>query len=534
MPAISTARRVILSVLALSIAISGGGCSVLHEELNNRGGHIESLTDQYWFVADTKLMRILRAYLLLSGLTNIGAQAPKNASERRELLLRVELTLHALRNTLVCVLSDDRLRCFDFDSRMAEVNRSLYGLAIMALAPKDSDKLIKLVGPAGGSPSVAPGVVAVVSTAVDAAVGVATGNAPAVIKTAQSGLDTITALIELGKSGLESGALIAAFYRDSIELVMRVAIDGPTTEPGYRARLLEAYRGGAGDLGAWRVLLDELKSRKFLLTPRQQHFVAVSCSMMRGLAHLTENDQAIDKIRRSLLYAPPSEMHCDGDYKGLDFASSFADLPRLDDGLPVVGDVPNPPRPPSGGNKANNGNSGNASNQGSGATQALDSKLREKLCLASVADGRPILREQWLDVLKEYRAAKRQFALTERPIAGTADSLSEPEQRDIKSMSGSCGDLTTFERFAYTNAPRDGCPDGRTACMHVLVSDALNKLAPQDPRVQPFLDGNFRKLTAINQSTRDAVRLFQSLKSLTPTGLITANIELQIRAVARP
>jgi hypothetical protein len=48
-------------MLVFIAALSSGGCALFDAELHNRGGYLDKLADDYWFKADSKRMRALRA-----------------------------------------------------------------------------------------------------------------------------------------------------------------------------------------------------------------------------------------------------------------------------------------------------------------------------------------------------------------------------------------------------------------------------------------------------------------------------------------
>ena len=69
-------------LLVLALALWVGGCSIARQELDNRGGYVDYLADKYWWKADSKRMRALRAYALHAAIARIAMITPKGAAER--------------------------------------------------------------------------------------------------------------------------------------------------------------------------------------------------------------------------------------------------------------------------------------------------------------------------------------------------------------------------------------------------------------------------------------------------------------------
>ncbi|PNB52466.1 hypothetical protein C1X77_27645, partial [Pseudomonas sp. GW531-E2] len=63
-------------LFALALVLWVGGCTVVHQELDNRGGYVDYLADKYWWKADSKKMRALRAYALHAAIARIAMISP--------------------------------------------------------------------------------------------------------------------------------------------------------------------------------------------------------------------------------------------------------------------------------------------------------------------------------------------------------------------------------------------------------------------------------------------------------------------------
>ena len=172
-----------------------GGCGILQQELNNRGGYVDYLADKYWWKADSKKMRALRAYALHTAIARIAMISPKGAVERNQLAFQIGSAGAYARQLITCAYDTAGEPCFYFDSIMVDYVAALYSAAIAALPLDDAKKLIN-----------------------DLTGGIA-GPAAAV--------DALHALIQLGADAVRYGTVSAALYRDSLELEVQVWINSP-------------------------------------------------------------------------------------------------------------------------------------------------------------------------------------------------------------------------------------------------------------------------------------------------------------------
>lgn len=138
-------------VFAFALLLGGG--AIVHQELDNRGGYVDYLADQYWWKADSKKMRALRAYALHTAIARIAMISPKGANERAPLAVQIGAAGEYAQQLMVCAFGTPGEPCFYFDSIMVDYVTVLYSAAIAALPLEDAKKLINdltggIVGPA--------------------------------------------------------------------------------------------------------------------------------------------------------------------------------------------------------------------------------------------------------------------------------------------------------------------------------------------------------------------------------------------------
>ncbi|MCJ8142366.1 hypothetical protein MKI84_05510 [Ancylobacter sp. A5.8] len=260
-------------VFALALTVSG--CSYLKQEFNNRGGYLDYVSDKYWMRADTKKMRVLRAYVVQASLVRIGVTSPRGAKDRTIIATRASQANTSYAAAYSCAYRDtaaleaqkqittqvaenrsayneavklfgetapatvnarsawesaskkynehDPTGCVFFDDLMVAWQGDLFSLALASLSVEDGESFIT--------------------------------------KVASGGLDTVQALIQVGEQAFQLQREVGALYRDSIELEVRVWLDDPTIDDELTARLREVYHGGAGELSDWKAELAYLKGR---------------------------------------------------------------------------------------------------------------------------------------------------------------------------------------------------------------------------------------------------------------------------------
>src|SRR5258708_34285368 len=71
------------------VLLLNSGCALFDAELHNRGGFLDKLADDYWFKADSKRMRALRAFAMQASLARIASVSPKNDSDRTMMVIRI-------------------------------------------------------------------------------------------------------------------------------------------------------------------------------------------------------------------------------------------------------------------------------------------------------------------------------------------------------------------------------------------------------------------------------------------------------------
>ena len=231
-------------LLVLALALWVGGCSIARQELDNRGGYVDYLADKYWWKADSKRMRALRAYALHAAIARIAMITPKGAAERNQLAYQIGSAGAYAQQLVKCAYDNPGEPCFYFDSIMVDYVNALYTAAVAALPLEDAQKLIS---------NITGGIV---------------GTAGAV--------DILHALIQLGADAVRYGTVSAALYRDSLELEVQVWINSPN-EPGSMVRpddvaaLADIYATGRDDIPAWKDQIEKLLARKLEPTPNRRY-----------------------------------------------------------------------------------------------------------------------------------------------------------------------------------------------------------------------------------------------------------------------
>jgi hypothetical protein len=186
--------RKCIFVLVFLAALSNGGCALFDAELHNRGGFLDKLADDYWFKADSKRMRALRAFAMQASLARIASVAPKNDQDRTMMAIRIGNATARAQHVIECGFTKNPVTgnpvdgdpCFYFDSLMVDYTTALFDLAMVAFPVEDTKNLLSVVvggfsGPIGA-------------------------------------LDTLNGILGLAKEALKYGRVIGALYRDTVEL----------------------------------------------------------------------------------------------------------------------------------------------------------------------------------------------------------------------------------------------------------------------------------------------------------------------------
>lgn len=284
-----TYSRIAPFVVALSLSLSG--CAAFTLEYQNSGGFVDTILDKFWFKADTKQMRVLRSYSLVGSLlrlSNVG----RTKAERTVLAAQVLETAQKSASAFSCAYSET---CFFFDDQMAELDQSLFKLAVLVLDTKDNEDLAsELQGKLLGKIPVLGSTTTALAKILDA--GSATAHATAQV------VEVGSSLLKIGLAGLNYNRRIGALYRDNLELDMVVTIDALElycSTPGLRfkdaskAQNLacevakdgrDYYKHGAGKLAAYKTYLTNPNAAggwlPFII-PQKRHFIAVT-RLIRG------------------------------------------------------------------------------------------------------------------------------------------------------------------------------------------------------------------------------------------------------------
>jgi hypothetical protein len=354
-------------MVAIMIAASAlAGCSFVSLELNNRGGYIDATLDERWIIADTKPMRLLRAYVLVGSITRLAQT--KYESERELIVRHVNTSIKVASDAYYCAYAQPG-RCVFFDERMVELEVAVLRLLVTVLSSKDDEELFEALGkeisdtfPMLKAVDSLNGFVDAVTSAGEAAVNA--GKA-------------IQAVLKVGQSVYFKGRRLGALYRDSIELNMIAVMSSLDTmcaiRTGTFVRYSEAraryetsheldpnrlwainnfygdaselpdtaclsfkkgfalWQRGSGDLSAWVDFLSiEASQYRGWIIPNEEVFIQASDLIWRSCEHLTSDiDELSDCIGRRKVSDNREEMECaikfDSDADALRKAAEIGD-----------------------------------------------------------------------------------------------------------------------------------------------------------------------------------------------------------------
>lgn len=220
-------RAAAVTLLALMVS----GCGIIRQEMNNRGGYADYVADKYWMSADTKMMRVLRAYVIQSVLVRLAVTSPRGAKDRNIVVTRMQQSNIAFANAYNCAEGEREFnrsegakgaRCVFFDDLIVAWSNDLFALALASLSLEDGETFMTNI--------------------------------------TKGGLDTLQALFRLGRDAFALGREVGALYRDTLELEVIVWLDDTTlTDKTEALRLAYAY--GNGPLAGWKAALNQLKGR---------------------------------------------------------------------------------------------------------------------------------------------------------------------------------------------------------------------------------------------------------------------------------
>lgn len=290
-------RRIIrasISVVAsIALLASLPGCGLMRIELTNRGGFSDALLDKYWFKADTKEMRVLRAYMLIGSLLRISARN-FTALERKIVAQKISAAIEQVTTAFICAYAPEEQPCLFFDDIMAELDRSLLTVAVAVLTSEENESIYEQVSNKIVSKSIPAQAVSTAAKYLDA--GAETLALAARIT------NVAASILKAGFQALDPGLRLAAVYRDAVELdmftVLRALRERCLLEKGHIEHALvcevhddgqRLYAKGAGNLGAWRQFLaSETQAGQYTryVVPGLHEFKEVSELIDRGCVAL--------------------------------------------------------------------------------------------------------------------------------------------------------------------------------------------------------------------------------------------------------
>jgi len=202
--------RAVHTLLVAAIGVSLTGCmAFLSDELNNRGGFVDAKLDERWMIADTKQMRILRAYVLIGSVARMAQ--PKFDSERELIVQHVNVAIKVAADAYNCAYAPPGT-CVYFDERMVEAEIAVLKLLAAVITKSEEADLFESIGDQLSETfpllKAADSLTKVVDAVSD------------VTFTAATAAKAVSALLKAGKVVYTKGRRIGALYRDSVELNM--------------------------------------------------------------------------------------------------------------------------------------------------------------------------------------------------------------------------------------------------------------------------------------------------------------------------
>ncbi|MFA6265363.1 MAG: hypothetical protein WC670_06560 [Pseudolabrys sp.] len=269
--------RTLRVAVVLLILGSLVGCA----EFDRRGGISAQFGDYALFPARTKSHRLLRAYVVIGGLTAVARNIGLSDLEKDSVSGRLKGALSVAQEAYDC-LYPDRARdqwvdkkalpasylssvppvgCLFFDERMARLDYAIFKLAVDILSDPESQSLFADVRDR------MLGYVPVLGSAVKTASKALEATEEAA-NTVHESLSLANSIIRLSFKSGRRYIYLAPIYRDALELEMRLVLDALNeqcyVESSSSACLATVKRGNdlldggdGADLTAWRKFLDD-------------------------------------------------------------------------------------------------------------------------------------------------------------------------------------------------------------------------------------------------------------------------------------
>lgn len=202
------------AIIALSTLLFSG-CSIIDAELHNRGGFSDKKLDNYFIIADTKQMRVLRAYLLIGSIARLSREHYYR-SERETIIQHINSAILVANDAFACAYA--RIGdCVYFDERMAEFEIALLRLAVSVFSKNENESLFEVLSKNLSETSTLFKGLDSIGKIADAAV--------ASSDFAVHAGKVVASLVKIGGGAYTTGRRLGALYRDAIELDM-VAVLG--------------------------------------------------------------------------------------------------------------------------------------------------------------------------------------------------------------------------------------------------------------------------------------------------------------------
>jgi hypothetical protein len=249
--------RAVLGACAVAGALLTGGCALVDQELNNRGGYADHLADRFWMKADSKQLRVLRAYALQAAVGRVAATSPLTAKDRDIVAIRMARANQGFERAYGCAYLEFQPNgCVYFDDAIVEWTTAIFNLAVSGMSLEEGRNFVTRI--------------------------------------TSGGLDALEALFDLGRDAFTLGRTLGALYRDTVELEVVVWIDDSNLQALARtAELRRLYGNGGGDLRAWKAELTRLKEEGGVLpTPQPAHFLQISQMITRTCQAITSSPDA--------------------------------------------------------------------------------------------------------------------------------------------------------------------------------------------------------------------------------------------------